>query len=68
MLRVVELSNGMYAVQKKKFPRRFIDLTNRNFTWGIGSEFFKDCQKDKETCVQYVKDRELRIVGYASNS
>lgn len=65
IMKVVELSNGKYAVQVRRFPIRiFIDMANPIHRWSRYDRFFEDCQCTKEEAINYVKNRDCKVVRY----
>lgn len=43
-MKIAELSNGKYAIQVSRFPRRFLDLKSPGYHWDAQNKYFEDCQ------------------------
>jgi hypothetical protein len=56
-MKIVELSNGKFAIQISRFPRRFLDMKNTIYTWKRNSIYFQDCFCTKEEAFTFLKNR-----------
>lgn len=61
---IVELSNGKHAILVSRFPKRFLDLNNTCFKWGVRDRYFNDCLSSLEVCQSMLGYARVKIVKY----